>query len=411
MLRLAGTTTSRFFTWLVAFWLMGIVFAPASEPEQRELIQLLSLVWIFGIGLMWGGPRFLVGPVLRQRPIIIGWLITTLTMITAGSLLSEYPQRSLGYVATVAIGLCCCAGLWEWIGVEVEKSLALFGLLGTALVAYLYATYDSSLERRLSLSASTHANHLGLVCLGILMASLAMKNRYLGLVSISVNLLGIVATQSRGALVAALIGLSVFGSVRLTRKHKVRSTITLLGAAVLASGLLLIYHDEFVRWTTAILFLDHRYRGLGTGFTGRLDAWQEALSLFRDNLWFGVGFRLHERYMTILNSAHSGYFSLLAETGLLGAISVIGLTAGCSRRLWILSMKGDRVATIGLALLAGYLFFAAFERYFLNMGNPTSVLVWLFLLMPTGRHGTVTTPEHRLGCSNPFNPTIARGIS
>ena len=42
----------------------------------------------------------------------------------------------------------------------------------------------------------------------------------------------------------------------------------------------------------------------------------------------------------------------------------------------------NRIAWIGMALLAGYGFIGFFERYFLNVGNPTSLLVIMFLVMP-----------------------------
>ena len=91
------------------------------------------------------------------------------------------------------------------------------------------------------------------------------------------------------------------------------STATAL--VVILPSIYLIYPEEISRWVSTVMFLDDHYRAIGTGFTGRMVAWQEALTLFRDNPVFGVGFRMHEQFMTTLPSAHNGYLSMLAETG------------------------------------------------------------------------------------------------
>jgi O-antigen ligase len=130
---------------------------------------------------------------------------------------------------------------------------------------------------------------------------------------------------------------------------------------------------------------DDRYRGIGTGFTGRSDAWAESFNLFLQNPLFGVGFRVHSMYMTTLSSAHNGYLSTLAEAGVAGFLALMALTVVCCRRLLRAAWTGDDLAVVGTSLVSGYLFVALFERYFINFGNPTSALVWLFLFMPSVR--------------------------
>jgi hypothetical protein len=51
---------------------------------------------------------------------------------------------------------------------------------------------------------------------------------------------------------------------------------------------------------------------------------------------------------------------------------------------------------------------AGFERIFLNMGNPTSVLAWLFLLLPNRRQFHQPAIEHRREPSGSSLPAGAR---
>jgi O-antigen ligase len=151
--------------------------------------------------------------------------------------------------------------------------------------------------------------------------------------------------------------------------------------------------------------LNDRYRGLGTGFTGRVGAWEEALDLFRENPVFGVGFRMHERYMTAASSAHNGYLSLLAETGAVGALLFLVFTGYLLWRLFRRAAAGEPIAVVGFSFVTGYLFIAAFERLFLNMGNPTSVLAWMFLMLPPARRSFRVWEE-----SLAANPFVRAGI-
>jgi O-antigen ligase len=162
------------------------------------------------------------------------------------------------------------------------------------------------------------------------------------------------------------------------------------------------YLETIQKSVSGLLFLDDKYRGLGTGFTGRLDAWEEAIALFRDNPVLGVGFRMHEQYMTTLSSAHNGYLSLLAESGLLGTFSWLLVTSLAIGSLFRRALRGDSLAALGFSFSLGYLFLAAFERFFLNMGNPTSILTWLFLLMPSMRRSSATS----VAAPAPFNRTV-----
>lgn len=131
-----------------------------------------------------------------------------------------------------------------------------------------------------------------------------------------------------------------------------------------------------------ILALDDRYRGLNSGFTGRLEAWSATYQIWKDNPFLGCGYRTHEQILTDTSatSSHNGYLSMLAELGLFGATPAFLLVAV---GIWRVGKEHvSDLARTGLALSVGYCFIAAFERYFFNLGNQTSVMFMFFSVAP-----------------------------
>jgi O-antigen ligase len=351
------------------------------DSEVREIYQFVTLAWLFLAGAMFGGGSFLIGPIYRQRPAFGFWVVLSLFIVTGSALMSDEPLRSLAFVGSAAIGLTCCSGVWQWLYSNLTPALATYSVLGSLLIALRYFTASEE-SVRLTLSEVTHANHLGLIALGTTMTCLAIRSKIVAGMAISINFLGIVAAQSRGALVAAFVGFAIYASLRLVVVRRNRSTWIIVISGLILIAALIIWSDLIENFITSLLLLNDRYRGLGSGFTGRLEAWKEAFGLFLESPWFGVGFRMHERYMTILPSSHSGYFTLLAETGILGTLCVMIVVIAGAVRLVRTACQGHRIAALGAGLVGGYLFLAIFERVFISIGNPTSILAWMFLLMP-----------------------------
>jgi O-antigen ligase len=369
------------FIYLVPVWLFAMMFPPTLDPQYMDALQIVALIWLPIVGLIVAQGEFLFGPIFSERLSVLFLTTASLVAITASALMSSDPPRSLAYVAAAAVGLISCAGLWRLIGSRIMECISLYAIVGTAFVAY-NLVYGPRIQGRLSISLTAHPNYLGLIAFGLLMCSLMVRSRLLAACMMGINIAAIVATESRGSLVAACLGVLVFFTLKITRVHKGRAAFTLTALSLVTALVLIVYRDVIEVSVSSLLFLNDKYRGLGTGFTGRLDAWQEAFDLFLSNPWFGVGFRMHEQYMTTLSSAHNGYLSLLAEVGLFGSLSLLFLTSLAYWRLFRSALRGDAIAMFGVSFVTGYLFLATFERFFLNMGNPTSALTWLFLMMP-----------------------------
>jgi len=374
----------KLFVVLIPIWLFANLFPPTLDWEYKTLLQFAAFVWLPIIACFVAHGQFLVGPLFRIRPSMFAWTTTSVFAITLSALLCVDPLRSMGYVATAAVGLITCAGLWQLIGRKLPQALSIYTVAGTLFNIYLYFE-GPRVQERLTITDQTPANYLGLLSFGFLMCSFAIGRWWLSTALIVANFVIIIATQSRSGLIASIVGAVIYLILRQIQIHKARTVFVVGGILLLSLGLLLMFQDLVENSVSSLLFLDNKYRGLGTGFTGRLGAWHEAADLFLSNPWFGVGFRMHESYMTTLSSAHNGYLSLFAEVGIVGALPLLTLVFLACWNLLRQSMAGDSMAALSLSFVLGYLFVAAFERYFLNMGNPTSILAWLFLLYPGQR--------------------------
>ncbi|HLH38299.1 MAG TPA: O-antigen ligase family protein [Bryobacteraceae bacterium] len=346
-------------------------------------LQFIAFAWLPLFGLIIGASKFGVAAIFRRHLAILGLVLAIILAFTSSALLSEEPSRSFGFVLTASIGLFACAGIWELMGAKMLKALTIYAYVGSALVTSCYFI-GSRIQGRLTIGVA-HPNYLGVVSFGILVCALSVQPRLIGAILIGLNLFIIVETESRSALAAALLGLGTYGMLAAYKMHRPKVAAALGGAGIISTVVLLVFYDATQVWISHLFFLNDRYRGLGTGFTGRVAAWEEAIDLFAANPIFGVGFRMHERYMTMLSSAHNGYLSLLAEVGLIGVVPITILLIALIWRLARRALARDEVATIGISFVLGYLVIAAFERLFLNMGNPVSVLVWIFLLISDRR--------------------------
>src|SRR5437868_15528384 len=98
---------------------------------------------------------------------------------------------------------------------------------------------------------------------------------------VGLNLKVIIETQSRSCLVAAIITFLIYTFLSNAHHLKRRAgLIALVGIAMLTVSIGVVFRGEIAGKVSEALFLEDRERGVGTGFTGRLDAWDEAYQMF-----------------------------------------------------------------------------------------------------------------------------------
>ena len=374
------------FVILFPLWLLALMWVPTTSYHDKKLMQLFVLLTMLAVAFVYAREYFVYGLIYRQSPSIRLWSALVITTFTLSALFSSDTATSLAYVGVTVIGLMCCSGLWFCLRNQIIQCLTVYAVVGSVILVIRYFN-AAAYQTRLSLSSSDPPNYLGLVAYSVLVSCLAIRSRVIAYTLVCMNFLVIIATQGRGALLAGVLAVLVHIILTQTSRRGFRGAFLLCGGAVLAVVIALTFKDHITEAVSSLLFINDRFRGVGTGFTGRFDAWREALELFRLNPIFGVGFRQHEQYMITLSSTHNGYLSVLAETGALGTICLLVLIYKCTKRLFLEAMAGSPIAILGLSFVGGYLFIAIFERFLLNVGNPTSMLAWLFLLMPRAPNG------------------------
>jgi O-antigen ligase len=121
----------------------------------------------------------------------------------------------------------------------------------------------------------------------------------------------------------------------------------------------------------AAFLIDDRYRGFGTGFSGRFSQWSEAWNAFIKHPFLGNGFG----YLESIGSpgAHNFFLFLLSENGLLGLIIVGWIFYGIFR------FGRSDVRT--MMWFSSFLILAMFNDRFVNL-NPYPFLFYVFMWIP-----------------------------
>jgi len=206
----------------------------------------------------------------------------------------------------------------------------------------------------------------------------------------------IVLTSSRAAAVATVVGLGMIVWLRLRARRQPVLLLAGLGL-LLVIGVTIAYGDVMYRVLDRFYALSTADRGISSGASGRVTAWKWTWELFVHNPVLGVGFRAHEYLLKADSSAHNGYLATLAEVGLLGFLAIVYIITRGLYLLW----AGCRESGPGFSqsilfgLCVGYLLLAVFERYLINVGNPTSLLFLVSIMRPGAMAEPVMEPDEQ----------------
>jgi len=171
-------------------------------------------------------------------------------------------------------------------------------------------------------------------------------------------------------------------------------------------GVSVLYGEVVFKALDGMYGLSRTDRGFGSGATGRVEAWKWTWELFARNPILGVGFRSHEFLLKTDSSSHNGYLATLAEIGILGFLGLLFLVARGLGLLW----AGSRQEGTGFSqsilfgLCIGYLLLAIFERYLINVGNPTSLLFLISIMRPGSMEDPEFEPVDELRADEPEEP-------
>jgi hypothetical protein len=248
----------------------------------------------------------------------------------------------------------------------------IFGSGAILLVRRAYLT-QSVLERCLMIAGT-------LVCGAILLGASSRS--------------GIIALAISGAF-AVLVELHAFRRLTFTR--------FLVGLLTLGA-LAFICFGPANEYLTRILELDSTYRGFGSGATGRTDLWARGLASLASDpalVAFGGGLRSSE-YSVIGFSTENSYITILLDSGVLFGSALIVFMLYSPLRALALGRAADRSGSDRnvLVLYATYFLFLLiqcfFLRYFIGIGNSTSLMTLLFMLSLSMYPGYLAAPAREL---------------
>jgi O-antigen ligase len=203
-----------------------------------------------------------------------------------------------------------------------------------------------------------------------------------------------VVVTSRGSMLALCVFAGVYYALnRGTSKAVVNTSLAVfaLVAILMASSFMneLILND--------ILRVDDENRGVGSGFTGRWEKWQNGFRLFWESPIIGHGFRAAAGGVGF-GGIHSGYIKLLVENGILGTgliISTVGIEllqrSALTRKFRTLQpseMPGIdleeslRINVTACATLCCIATLWIYEPLYINLGSVISVMLFVMLTAP-----------------------------
>jgi O-antigen ligase len=272
-----------------------------------------------------------------------------------------------------------------------------------ASVLMSFAAYDYTPGLRLGLGKEIlNPNAIAMVTLSALLSAMAIRNLLIRCALILPLFFLIYLTGSRASMIGALLGFSVIIYER-TRRARGGAKLKVILGLLFALSLGVFYWAELFPHIEDFLHLNTRDRGLSSGASGRIYAWKETWRLFSDNPIFGVGFRAHEHLLKIGSSSHNGYLAMLAEIGFVGFSAITYLVISGVAMLRKQAKHTDYTYTysILIGLSGGYLFLALFERFLVNVGNPTSLLFLIAILTPmVPRERHVLSKQSRISITN-----------
>jgi hypothetical protein len=324
-------------------------------------------------------------------------------LMLALSPFSIAPIRSVSYSLATLGAFLVLSLAWH---IDPARFRRVMLIAGVVLLCYLYALLLRHGISRTSIGG-TNRNRIGQAALTAVIC-LFLSQSKIKWIGFAVGLALALLVNSRGTLAS----FCVFAAVYYVLRHGMGRSV-LVGLLAVVGITIALVLPRVGRNASDVLINDiarlhDKGRGLGSGFAGRWETWEQGMKVFAKSPAIGHGFRSRigggtgDEYF-----AHSGYVNLLADTGLIGAALVIG-TLGYEffKRLGITTrLRGElahpwpqpeQLQTLELnSVICAFLIIQGalwlIEPLYLNLGATLSVL-FLFLVMAPYQFGKSAAP-------------------
>ncbi|MEH0825571.1 MULTISPECIES: O-antigen ligase family protein [unclassified Micromonospora] len=291
-------------------------------------------------------------PSSRSRGVV-AWVLLAIGVLALPGFLrppeTEYGQQKLFFLVTLTLlAALSTAVLRGWSDWELFCKLV---VLATAVLAVAALTADSQDGR----SAGFGSNPIWLgraIGVGMLAVAWLYFRRRLSAVLTAVSALllvpGLLATGSRGPLLATAVGLFALALAGLRRRER-QAKKEWVGVTMIVGVVLAITMMPWLRPIRLHALLTDPEDELFNSARGEM--FDHTLSLIRENPW-GVGYGNWSGAVGLLgfDYPHNLWLELPAEAGWLIAGALVLSTALVAMRLWVVA-RSDARASLGLGLL------------------------------------------------------------
>jgi O-antigen ligase len=363
----------------LAAWICGladssvwIAFMLSSRLDYYYAIsvsaKLLALVIFFSIAKLPKLDRLVV--------FAIPFVISSCASVVAGySYFDGIPQLA-GFFISLFITLSFISDA-NYIAYMKSFSLSIFA----GAVVYLAFAYSGQIEvvwERWLYFGGEQPNLGGeILYSGVLAATLHHKKPNASLVFfIAVSVIAIFLLEARSALIATCAACLIWLYYTVLRAFRPGKIFLIIVCVATATLFVLIFMSDTV-WNVIdkSLFLDNEYRGIGSGFSGRIERWSYAMETFIESPIFGVGVGYFRDVSMTSLTPHNFWLYMLTDLGLLGVLS-LAVIAICLKGLW----KENRFI---FWMVMSSLPLTMFNDRFVNM-NPYPFLIFVLLFLPPG---------------------------
>ena len=359
-------------------------------------LLVLTGGWLLGKNTVGHGSH------LRLRPTVFFLAIATLVPIASAATRGDASSAVYGTLFLVTLIAASVVGSH----VQLSSLLVIYWYSGLVFVL-LTAILGSSqfIQSLLGFSrfglASFHPNLYAFVAGSYLIVAVYVaatrRSAWRGcLAAILAAVLTVLvwAPLSRGTLaslgVAAVFSLLVFlGTWFSPRRRPPRARIlfTLLLVVIVAATTLILFPQLLSRFGSTLgeaLAWNNPYRGVGTGLTGRIATWSQALDLMTPEvIAYGTGMRTSD--LIVGASIDNGYLVLLFDTGVVYTITVlIALLGSVIVFLRRYFRERDSASLTAAAILVFHLSNNLVARYLWGLGIQHRFLFWYSCSMPSG---------------------------
>jgi O-antigen ligase len=336
----------------VVFALLGLIAGAAYARDWRlQITPLTAALLVFtvvifcsvALAALYSGPEIALGSLVRALLFTIGIYIFLFTLCGPGNTRRVFPSVRVLFAFAIFAALFACLDFYYQIPAPGGYSPQFVWL-------------DSGVFRRaqgLFYEASTLGNFCAffLVMIGVSLVRPASQRPVpLAWLIAGAVLLGaaVVLSYSRASVVSLLVSAAALWFLRKKAGpvwRPVLSLVTAIGAGCLACYLLLpqLFLAYTYRLWNSVIYSTSSTNGI---LSGRVDSWRIILRFLADHPWhllFGVGYKTLP-YSTFTGSiviADNTYLSAIAETGLVGLISLLFLLFAILRTGYLAASDAD----------------------------------------------------------------------